>query len=253
MVSLFILLCSINSKASYIDGGEIRFQGLVTDNMPKWSWRVSSPEQFWDVDIRDARKEGDELIFNLKNRRTIPFIEGHLYEVASHGGANLTPYVTYSSGKQPLFSIDGGNTTRQLFRASIPVWDLDKNKKAGSLEFTIEQALAITSRVQKENSLLTKGMFLVSGENISEVNPDRLSPELLNTLSELLMMNKNYGNEMSVTKQSKVIPQRIILDGRVKNIAAAFSSVLSDFELHFQPEMVPRRWHATLNVTIEVH
>ncbi|WP_338629507.1 fimbrial protein [Yersinia enterocolitica] len=253
VLSLFILFYSISSQSNILDGGEVRFRGFVTDDAPKWTWRIASPDQSWDVDTGDARQEGTQLVFNLKNKGVIPFLEGYLHEVAERGGPGFTPYVTYSSGTQSLLSIDGGNTTRQRFRASIPVWDPENNKNVGSLEFTIEQGMAITAGIQEENVPLSHGMFLVSGESISDANPDGLSPELMNRLSNLLMMNKNFGNGMSATSNSKVISQSMLSDGRVQNIAAAFASTLSDFELHLPSESTPAQWHATLNVTVVVH
>lgn len=250
---MFILFYSTSALSNILDGGEVIFRGFITDEAPKWTWRVASQDQSWDVDTGDAREERGQLIFNLKSRGSIPFLEGHLYEVAERGGPGFTPYVTYSSEAQSLITLDGDNTTRQRFRASIPVRDPENNKKVGHLDFTIEQGMAIAVGSQEGNSPFSPGMFLVSGESLSDVNADKLSPELMNRLSNLLMMNKKFGNGMSVTSNKKIISQDILSDGRVQNIAAAFASALWDFELHLPSESTPAQWHATLNVTVVVH
>ena len=66
-------------------------------------------------------------------------------------------------------------------------------------------------------------------------------------------MNKNFGNGMSAASNRKLISQGMLSDGRVQNIAAAFASALSDFELYLSSENTPTQWHATLNVTVVVH
>lgn len=249
LLPVFILFYSVSALSNILDGGEIRFRGFITDDAPKWTWRVASSDQSWDVDTGDAREERGQLIFNLKSRGSIPFLEGHLYEIAERGGPGFTPYITYSSGAQSL----GDNTTRQRFRASIPVRNAENNENVGNMEFTIEQGMGIAVGLQEENVPFSPGMYLVSGESLSDVNPDTLSPELMNRLSNLLIMNKKFGNGMSAASNRKIISQGMLSDGRVQNIAAAFASALSDFELRLSSENTPAQWHATLNVTVVVH
>lgn len=250
---LIMIFCSVSSSANTLDGGEIRFRGFITDDAPKWSWRIASPDQSWDVNIRDAQKERDHLVFDLKTVGSVPFLEGHLYEVAERGGPGFTPYITYSSGEQQLQSMDRGNTTRQRFRTSIAVRDPEKNRQIGKLEFTLEQGLAVAIGVQEEYASFRHGMYLIEGLSVSEVNPDKLSKELTNRISSLLMMNKRIGREITAVNDKMVLAQSMLFDGRVQNIAAAFASSLSDFKLYLPAEVTPARWHATLNVTVVVH
>lgn len=49
------LFYSAAPRAGILDGGEIQFHGLVTDEAPKWTWQVGSPDQTWAVDTADAR------------------------------------------------------------------------------------------------------------------------------------------------------------------------------------------------------
>ncbi|ECH8334093.1 fimbrial protein, partial [Salmonella enterica subsp. enterica] len=39
------LLYSAVASADILDGGEIQFMGFVTDEAPKWTWQVVSPDQ----------------------------------------------------------------------------------------------------------------------------------------------------------------------------------------------------------------
>ncbi|HBA7618752.1 TPA: fimbrial protein, partial [Escherichia coli] len=39
------LFFSILLRADILDGGEIQFNGFVTDEAPKWTWQISSPDQ----------------------------------------------------------------------------------------------------------------------------------------------------------------------------------------------------------------
>ncbi|EOA8951398.1 fimbrial protein, partial [Salmonella enterica subsp. enterica] len=115
------LFYSAAPRAGILDGGEIQFHGLVTDEAPKWTWQVGSPDQTWAVDTADARNENGFLVFDLRSKGTLPFLEGHLYEVAERGGPGFTPFITFSSNGQPFSVTAGGSTTAQHFRASVPV------------------------------------------------------------------------------------------------------------------------------------
>lgn len=79
------LFYSAAPHADILDGGEIQFNGFVTDEAPKWTWQISSPDQRWAVDTADARTENGQLVFNLHDKGTLPFLEGHLHEVAERG------------------------------------------------------------------------------------------------------------------------------------------------------------------------
>ncbi len=83
------LFYSAAPRAGILDGGEIQFHGLVTDEAPKWTWQVGSPDQTWAVDTADARTANGQLVFDLRGKGSLPFLEGHLYEVAERGGPVL--------------------------------------------------------------------------------------------------------------------------------------------------------------------
>lgn len=70
-----ILLYSGMSRADILDGGEIQFHGFVTDEAPKWMWQIGSSEQSWAVDTADARTENGQLIFDLHDKGSLPFLE----------------------------------------------------------------------------------------------------------------------------------------------------------------------------------
>ncbi|MDM8920651.1 fimbrial protein, partial [Escherichia coli] len=50
----------------------------------------------------------------------------------------------------------------------------------------------------------------------------------------------------------QVISQGVLADGRVMNLAAAYASAVSDFELRLPAEGTPAHWQAGLNVTVTV-
>ncbi|HBE6106907.1 TPA: fimbrial protein, partial [Escherichia coli] len=70
------LFYSVGAYAVILDGGEIQFNGFVTDEAPKWTWQISSPDKTWAVDISDARTENGQLIFDLHHKGVLPFLEG---------------------------------------------------------------------------------------------------------------------------------------------------------------------------------
>ncbi|ELF1167817.1 hypothetical protein SEEB0220_23740, partial [Salmonella enterica subsp. enterica serovar Bareilly str. CFSAN000220] len=84
-LAVMALFYSAAPRAEILDGGEVQFNGLVTDEAPRWTWQVSSPDQSWAVDTADARTENGQLVFDLRNKGTLPFLEGHLHEVAERG------------------------------------------------------------------------------------------------------------------------------------------------------------------------
>lgn len=49
------------------------------------------PDQTWAVDTADARTANEQLVFDLRGKGSLPFLEGHLYEVAERGGPGFTP------------------------------------------------------------------------------------------------------------------------------------------------------------------
>ena len=249
-----VLFYSLHAFSSTIlDGGEIRFRGYVTDDGPKWRWRVASDDKIWDVDLSESFQKNGRYIFNLKRKGTIPFLEGYLYEVTERGGPGMTPYISYTTGEKALHLYEGTNTTSQRFRTGVPVYNPDTGQSVGELLFTVEQGMAVGLGHQTDNPGPGQGMYLVSGESVSNVQPDKLSAGLINRLSTLLFMNKGFNNRIGTTGNVKQISQSILSDGQTKNIAAAYASALNDFELHLSAGDIPEKWYATLNVTVTVH
>lgn len=107
------LFYSAAPRAGILDGGEIQFHGLVTDEAPKWTWQVGSPDQTWAEDTADARTENGQLVFDLRGKGSLPFLEGHLYEVADRGGPGFTPFISFSSNGQPFSVTDAVTGKRQ--------------------------------------------------------------------------------------------------------------------------------------------
>lgn len=249
MVGLFY---SLTPRADILDGGEIQFNGFVTDEAPKWTWQISSPDQTWAVDTADARTDNGQLVFNLRDKGALPFLEGYLHEVAERGGPGFTPFITFSSNGQPFAVKEGSGTTAQRFRASVPVRDPETGNVSGQLSFTLNQGMAVSAGAQEEGASVPVGMSLVSGQSVTDVQSGTLPQGLKARLSSLLLMNQNFGNGMNAVDNGQVISQGVLADGRVMNLAAAYASVVSDFELRLPAEGTPAAWQAGLNVTVTV-
>ena len=247
-----VLFYSTAPHADILDGGEIQFNGFVSDEVPKWTWQISSPDQTWAVDTADARTENGQLVFNLRDKGSLPFLEGHLYEVAERGGPGFTPFITFSSNGQPFTVTEGNGTSAQHFRASVPVRDPETGNVSGQLSFTLNQGMAVSTGKQEDGVSVPAGMSLVSGQSVTDVQPGSLPQGLKSRLSALLLMNKGFGNGMSAVDNGQVISQGVLADGRVMNLAAAYASVVSDFELRLPAEGTPATWQAGLNVTVTV-
>ncbi len=248
-VSLFY---SAAPHADILDGGEIQFNGFVTDEASKWTWQISSPDQTWAVDTADARTDNGQLVFNLRDKGALPFLEGHLHEVAERGGPGFTPFITFSSNGQPFAVTEGSDTTAQRFRATVPVRDPETGNVSGQLSFTLNQGMAVSAGRQEDGASVPVGMSLVSGQSVTDVQSGTLPQGLKARLSSLLLMNQNFGNGMNAVDNGQVISQGVLADGRVMNLAAAYASVVSDFELRLPAEGTPAAWQAGLNVTVTV-
>ncbi|HGG4071856.1 TPA: F4 (K88) fimbria minor subunit FaeH [Salmonella enterica subsp. enterica serovar Poona] len=246
------LFYSAAPRADILDGGEIQFNGMVTDEAPKWTWQISTPDQIWAVDTADARTENGQLIFDLRDKGPLPFLEGHLHEVAERGGPGFTPFITFSSNGQPFTVTEGNSTSAQHFRASVPVRNPESGHVAGRLSFTLNQGMAVSAGIQEDGATLLAGMSLVNGQSVAEVRPETLPQGLKARLSSLLLMNRNFGNGMSTVNNGQVISQGVLADGRVMNLAASYASAVSDFELRLPAEGTPAQWQAGLNVTVTV-
>ncbi|EHY5119904.1 F4 (K88) fimbria minor subunit FaeH [Escherichia coli] len=247
-----VLFYSATPHADILDGGEIQFNGFVTDEAPKWTWQISTPDQTWAVDTADAHTENGQLVFDLRDKGSLPFLEGHLYEVAERGGPGFTPFISFSSNGQPFAVKEGSGTTAQRFRASVPVRDPETGNVSGQLFFTLNQGMAVSAGRQKDSVSVPAGMSLVSGQSVTDVQPEGLPQGLKARLSSLLLMNQNFGNGMSAAGNGQVISQGVLADGRVINLAAAYASAVSDFELRLPAEGTPTTWQAGLNVTVTV-
>ncbi|ECG7009948.1 fimbrial protein [Salmonella enterica subsp. enterica] len=246
------LFYSAAPRADILDGGEIQFNGMVTDEAPKWTWQISTPDQIWAVDTADARTENGQLIFDLRDKGPLLFLEGHLHEVAERGGPGFTPFITFSSNGQPFTVTEGNSTSAQHFRASVPVRNPENGHVAGQLSFTLNQGMAVSAGIQEDGATLPAGMSLVNGQSVAEVQPGTLPQGLKARLSSLLLMNRNFGNGMSTVNNGQVISQGVLADGRVMNLAASYASAVSDFELRLSAEGTPAQWQAGLNVTVTV-
>ncbi|MBH5326270.1 F4 (K88) fimbria minor subunit FaeH [Salmonella enterica] len=247
-----VLFYSAEPCAEVLDGGEIQFNGFVADEAPKWTWQISSPDQSWAVDTADARSENGELVFNLRDKGAFPFLEGYLHEVAERGGPGFTPFITFSSNGEPFTVVEGSDTTAQHFRATVPVRDPESGNVTGQLSFTLDQGMVVSVGFQKEGVSISPGMSLAQGDSVTNVQPAMLPQWLKTRLSSLLLMNQGFGNGMSATYNGQVINQGVLADGQVMNLAAAYASVVSDFELRLPAERTPARWQAGLNATVTV-
>lgn len=250
---ILVALCySAEPHADILDGGEIQFNGFVTNEAPKWTWQISTPDQTWAVDTAEARTESGQLVFDLSNKGPLPFLEGHLYEVTERGGPGFTPFITFSSNGQPFTVTEGNSTSAQYFRASVPVRDPETGNVSGQLSFTLNQGMVVSAGRQEDGASVPVGMSLVSGQSVTDVQSGTLPQGLKARLSSLLLMNQNFGNGMNAVDNGQVISQGVLADGRVMNLAAAYASAVSDFELRLPAEGTPAAWQAGLNVTVTV-
>nr|WP_011282386.1 minor fimbrial subunit [Salmonella enterica]AAY88086.1 minor fimbrial subunit [Salmonella enterica subsp. enterica serovar Dublin] len=245
------LFYSAAPRAGILDGGEIQFHGLVTDEAPKWTWQVGSPDQTWAVDTVMPVPANGQLVFDLRGKGSLPFLEGHLYEVAERGGPGFTPFISFSSNGQPFSVTDGGSTTAQHFRASVPVRNPENGHVAGQLSFTLDQGNGRQRGHQEDGAVLPADVARKRAER-ERVQAGTLPQWLKSRLPFLLMLNRGFGNGMSTADNGQVISQGVLADGRVTRLAAAYASVVSDFELTLPAENTPAQWQAGLSVTVTV-
>lgn len=248
-----VMLLPISLFASTaIDGGEVRFFGYVVDVSPKWRWQVASTNQHWIVDIADARRNGSYLFFDLRDKGPLPFLEGHLYKVAPRGGPGFSPQISFAGNGATLSLIDGDSLTDQKIRVSVPVIDLESGQEVGMLNFTLEQGIGISLGNQYEGGPVSSGIFLAGGESVTQARVERLSSGLMSRLSSLILMNQNLQGGMSAASNGKVLHQSVLSAANVMNIAAAYASSLSEFELQLPALGTPYHWQARLAVTVTV-
>lgn len=252
---LLLLLHASLVAADILDGGEVRFHGLVTDEGPRWTWQMASADPTWAVDTAQASTVADRLVFDLSARGSLPFLEGRLHQVADRGGPGFSPLITFSAQGQSFSLPDGGDTTRGRFRATVPVTNPETGKAVGQLEFTVEQGLAATLGVQDAPNAevgITPGMALLTGGAVTQLPSDGLSSSLINRLSTLLLMTPGCGEGMSAVYQGRTWPQAVLASDRVSHIAAAYASSLSGFQLTLPQTDTPAHWQAHLSVTVTV-
>lgn len=247
-VIYFCLFFPASTQAELLDHGDIHFHGVVIDEAPKWTWQIASAEQQWNVDIADASKDAhDNWVFDLKNKGVIPLLDGHLKKQAERGGPGLTPHVMFSSQGQQLMLPEGGATTDQLVSVAIPVSDRFSGIQTGLLSFTLEQGMGVSSPSLTGLS----GIVLVSGDSVTRVKPETLSGVVTDRLKSTISKVKGVDNSIQIYNRQSVSQQRLS-DTSMENIAGAWSSVLSNFELRLPAGNPPSQWQASLNVTVTV-
>lgn len=255
---LFSLLYTSVVAADVLDGGEIRFHGEVTDEGPRWTWQLATSDQTWAVDTADAKTLSGHLVFDFSTKGMLPFLEGRLHEVADQGGPGFSPLVNFSSLGQPFLLPDGGNTTQGRFKAAVPVTDAETGKSVGQLTFMVEQGLAATFGDQSVShgssavGSISPGMVLLVGDAVNHLPAGGLSQGMISRLSSLLRMTPGWERGMSATFNGQVMPQELLSSSRVTNIAAAYASVLSGFQLMLPADNTPAHWQARLSVTVTV-
>lgn len=252
MKKIFIFMVSLifpmYSVSNVLDGGEVRFHGFVVNDSPKWLWRIASPEQMWNIDIDDAQKDGDLLVFDINNIKDLPFLEGYLQDTVERGGPGLTPTITYSSEGARLNEYYSRDLGRIL---SIPVRDTDSNKVVGNLSFSIEEGMAIHSNDLKNNKL-PRGMSLLRLDR-NESYYESISPKLIEKLSILLGYSKQNKEHSFRGYNGNVFDTDVLMDSGFMNFTASYASFLSNFKLYVSMKNTPKKWRAKLNVTVSVN
>ncbi|HCR3450553.1 TPA: fimbrial protein [Citrobacter werkmanii] len=253
LIRLMLFLWSGLAGATALDGGEVRFVGHVTNEGPRWVWQIPSSQQHWTVDVSDARISGEQLFFRPGNGVPLPFLEGRLYRVAERGGPGYTPLVQFSSQGQPFLLPKGGSLTDGRFRAAVPVINPQNGDVAGQLNFTLVQGVGVSFGLQDEQgTAMPSGMSLLRGGTVSSTRECVRSSSLITRLSALLQMIPDFSLGMSAVSNGQVIAGNVLMSGRVRNIAAAYASELSDFELVLSGKTIPEQWQARLGVTVTV-
>lgn len=252
-----VLCCSgVPAVAAVLDQGDVEFSGVVIDEAPRWTWQIASPDQVWNVDVDDARTDAQgNQVFNLNDKGTLPYLEGHLKEVAVQGGAGMTPVISFMSDGAPLQMVAGeGGSQDTQFRAQVTVHNADTGEPAGQLSFTLEQGLVLT---QGKNQLTAdtaprnlglSGLALVTGDGGMRGD---VPTSLMNRLVALVRMNR--GSEAAgipISWSGERVPLQVLSDTHVHYLAAAYASQLSGFTLSWPQEKVPSTWRASLGVTV---
>lgn len=253
---MLLTMCWNAASAGVIDSGEIHFRGTIKDNAPRWSWQMATAAQYWDVKVEESviDPQGNQ-VFNLYHKGALPFLEGHLKEVATRGGSGMIPVISLSSTGQPLQALGAGSTAAQRYQTSVPVFNADSGEVVGQLRFVFEQGLVVARGREARLPMaeqLNHHMALVSGDTVQDPRPDTLSHSLSARLSELIA--RNGGRSVTGVPElgSRVVSQTLLSNFHVQGIAAAYASQLSDFILQWPQDKMPARWKATLNVTVMV-
>lgn len=245
--SLFFPMSSF-SNSNALDGGEIRFHGFVVSDVPKWLWRIASPEQEWILNIDEARKEDGKLVFDINNVKTLPFFEGYLQDIAERGGPGLTPTITYSS-EGVMLNREYGNHLGEVL--SIPVRDYHSNYVVGKLSFIIEEGMAISTGNLKDDKIPRGVSLILLDKHKLYINTP--SQKLMERLSMLLSLSQKKQGDFFTHYNGKVFDIDILSDSRVVNFIAAYASFLSGFKLYISSDYLPSKWRASLTITVTVN
>ncbi|MGN5174664.1 hypothetical protein [Aeromonas sp. 102P] len=82
--------------------GKLDFAGVIVDKTPAWEWQIPTDSQEkakkdFDVDVKEAYRSKDDdekLVWDLAARGPLPFLQGRLTPLLSHGQVGVTPEIT---------------------------------------------------------------------------------------------------------------------------------------------------------------
>ncbi|ARR51834.1 hypothetical protein ETN89_20350 (plasmid) [Photobacterium damselae subsp. damselae] len=227
---------------------DIQFVGSVINDSPKWQWQIG-PRQKQQLTSFDAKadygariKRNGEVTFTYteqNSKGSIPFVQGVMSSPAAKGGANLSPIVTITNARgEPL--VLKGNGEAQEFEIDATGQLPGGGTTPGVVSLTVESAKAIIYKIG--DSWVSESYRGAIGDEAQSFLRERANLFYGNTPSGS-NVKKGSGYDVFSVLRGANVPQAY-------SIWASFNSRLSNVKTHWQ--VVPRKWHATINAQIKI-
>ncbi|WP_418884916.1 hypothetical protein [Citrobacter arsenatis] len=243
--------------------GDITFSGTVTDMTPKWMWEVSNagkPYTGYDININLGTSAAGKSTFAYTAMPDITLLQGYLKSPAPNGGLGLQPVVTLGVTGQDFTLVTGTVSSDNLTATVKATGTLpDKTTVDGLLQFDLAQG-GVIAGTEGGTAKIQPGAFLASVAGGTAANSPAVANSgnakygaALTAATTLLAQGADYATsdyDGKALDKGRVWAASTMTNYNVKNIYAAYSSVISNVKTIWTATEVPESWTADIGVTV---
>lgn len=231
-------------------GHDIKFGGIIAEDIPKWVW--SLPQQTIRIDL----KESDGVVANntktwdvLQNRQPYRLLEGYMLPtVPGAAMLGLNPKVTYLQNAAEVTPVSGDNNQTVLNLKAIG--NKGNNPVDGTLKLTLSPVLLLAQASKVGDTVLVGKTLL----GTSVTSPATNATQALANAKTKLETQLSKVNGTSVTYDtSNSWPANTLADGTAVTIPTigGYASTINAAALSFSQNTPVSTWESVITVQVQ--